>query len=126
MISKLLRMAAISLCIVGLAACTVVEPPNTLATQARESIQRAKSVGADESAPLALREANQYLSKAESAMNNEEYENATRLLEKSIINSELAIARTNAQKTQTAANQIEQSLDALRNKTPGSDSSSIQ
>lgn len=126
MISKLLRRAAISLCIIGLAACTVVEPPNTLATQARESAQRAKSLGAEEAAPLALRDANQQLQKAERAMNNEEYEEARRLLEKSMINSELAIARTNAQRNQRAAEELEQSLEALRRGTSESDSYSIQ
>lgn len=109
-----LKHTAIALCLAGLMACTAVEPPNTLATQARESIQQAESVGADESAPLALREANQFLNQAESAINQEEYEEAQKLLEKSIINSELAIARTNSQRSQRAAEQIEQGLDALR------------
>lgn len=127
--NTLLKQSAVGLCLAGLAACTAVEPPNSLATQARESVQRAEGLGADEGAPLALREANQLLNQAQTAMENEEYEEAQLLLEKSLINSELAITRTNSQRSQRAAEQIEQSLDALRSESSSdadSDSYSIQ
>lgn len=125
MISKAISRAAIPLCLATMVACSVVQPPNTLATQARESVQRAESLGADETAPLVLREANQYLSQAEQAMQREDFKEATRLLEKSLINADLAIARTNSQKSQQAAEEIEQNLEALRNKAvDGSDSDS--
>lgn len=114
MLSKKIAQAAVILCVAALAACTTVEPPTTFATQVRESVQQAQSLGADQAAPLALREANQYLARAEEAMKRNEHEKAHQFLEKSMINSELAIARTNAQKSQKAARQVEESLEALK------------
>ena len=119
MFNKLLARAIIAFCAIGLAACAHVQPPDTLVTQAEESIQHAHSLGADDAAPLALREANQNLEKAKQAMNDQNYEQAQRFLEKSMVNSELAVARTNAQKSQQAAEQIEQNLDALRKQIVG-------
>lgn len=121
MYNKFIKTLVLTVCFAGVSACSSVEPPNTLTTQARDSVQRAKSVGAEQQAPLALREANQFLAKAEEAMVNEEYKEARYLLEKSMINSELAIARTNAKKSKEAASQIEQNLDALREEGSVSD-----
>ena len=94
--------------------CSTVEPPTTLAAQARERIQQAERVGADRAAPLALREANQYLSQAEDALRAQRHKEATHLLEKSLVNAELAIVRTSSSKTQKAAEQIEQDLELLQ------------
>lgn len=116
MIKKLLSLVALSILTLA-TACTSVQPPNSLATQARERIKQAESIGADKGAPLALREANQYLSEAENAMQRDRHEEAHRFLEKSLISSELAIARTNSQKAQEAAGQIEKDLDLLRRET---------
>lgn len=115
MLSRKITQVVAILCVTALAACTTVEPPTSLATQARESVQRAEGMGADKAAPLALREANQYLERAEQAMNRDNNEEAYHFLEKSLINSELAIARTNAERSQKAAQQIEENLDALKN-----------
>lgn len=106
--------AAAPLLLIFSIGCSTVQPPNSLATQARERIQQAQSVGADRAAPLALREANQYLSQAEDAIRAQRYKEATHLLEKSLANSELAIVRTSSSKAQKAADQIEQDLQILQ------------
>ena len=95
-------------------ACSKVQPLNTLLTQAQERVRQAESVGADDAAPLALREARQYLNEAEKSMQKEDFEDAQRLLEKSMISSELAIARTGSSNAQKAAEEIEKNLDLLR------------
>ena len=97
------------------AACSTVQPPpTTLLTQAQERVRQAESAGAQESAPLALRDAQQYLSEAENSMQKERFDEAQQLLEKSLISSELAIAKTGSSKAQDAAEQIEKDLDVLR------------
>ena len=113
------KMTAIifTCCTVFLSACASIDPPTTLHTQAKSNVEQAQSIGADKEAPLALREANQYLAKAEVAISEKEYEEAQYLLEKSVINSELAIATTNAKQSQAAAAQINENLDALRKET---------
>lgn len=95
-------------------ACSTVQPPTSLLTQAQERVRQAESVGAEESAPLILREAQQYLNEAEQLMQKEDFEEAQPVLEKSLISSELAIARTGSQKAQKAAEEIEKNLDLLR------------
>ena len=103
--------------LVFIAACSTVQPPATLVTQAQERVRQAESVGADDAAPLVLREARQHLSEAERAMQKEEFEEARLLLEKSLINSELAIAQTNSSNAKKAAEEIEENLDLLRRET---------
>ncbi len=111
--------------LVFIAACSTVQPPATLVTQAQERVRQAESVGADDAAPLVLREAQQHLSEAERAMQKEQFEEARLLLEKSLINSELAIAQTNASNAKKAAEEIEKNLDLLRREaTPNSQSNS--
>ena len=106
---------AASLLFFSLAACqSSAQRPDTLAVQARESVEKAQSVGADEKAPLALRDANQYLAEAEVAMKDKRYQEAQRLLEKSMINSELAIARSNSTTVKKAAEEIDKNLDTLK------------
>lgn len=105
------------------AACSTVQPPTTLLTQAQERVRQAESVGAEESAPLVLRDAQQYLNEAEKSMQKERFDEAQQLLEKSMISSELAIARTGSSKAQKAAEEIEKNLDLLRREA-GPDTSS--
>ncbi len=107
------RTLALSL-VLALGAChNNAQRPDTLAVQARESVEKAQSAGANEKAPLALRDANQYLTEAEEAMKDERYQDAQYLLEKSMVNSELAIARSNATGAKKAAEEIEKNLDTL-------------
>lgn len=117
MVSNVIKKMSMALCIAALAACASVEPPDTLATQARESVEHAQSIGAEEQAPLVLREANQQLAKGEQAMQEDEHEEARRFFEKAVINSELAVARTNAERSRRAAQEINENLDALRNQS---------
>lgn len=111
--------------LVFIAACSTVQPPTTLVTQAQERVRQAENVGADEAAPLVLREARQYLNEAEKSMQRERFEDARMLLEKSLINSELAIAKTSSTSAQKAAEEIEKNLDMLRREaTPNSQTNS--
>jgi|GEM_PF-3432686 len=87
--------------------------PDTLVIQARESVKKAESAGAVQKAPLAMRDASQYLGKAEEAMSDKDYQEAQFFLEKSMINSELAIARSNAVDAKKAAEAINKNLDTL-------------
>ncbi len=107
------------------AACSTVQPPNTLVTQAQERVRQAESVGADNASPLVLREARQHLNEAQKAMEKEQFSDARLLLEKSLINAELAIAQTNSKNAVKAAEEIEKNLDLLRREaTPNSQSNS--
>lgn len=112
---KILINSCLITSILMLGACqSNAQRPDTLAIQARESVKKAESAGAAQKAPLAMRDADQYLSKAEEAMSEKDYEDAQFLLEKSMINSELAIARSNAVDAKKAAEEINKNLNTLR------------
>lgn len=88
--------------------------PRTLAVQVQSEIERASEIGAEEHAPLALRSARQNLASAQSYIEDERYDEARLKLEKAEVDAEYAIAKTSAEKSQAAVEQINANLDALR------------
>ena len=93
------------------------EKPSDLLTQVTANIGQAKDAGAEEFAPVAFRDANKHMNKAKDAIEDKEYLDARRLLEKSLADADFALAKTNAEKAQNAANQIQQNLESLKTKT---------
>ena len=96
-------------------ACTSVQPPTSEYTAAQTTVEQARSLGAAEHAPVDLNNAEQNLEKAESAMDDEKYEIAARYIERARADAEVAIVKTNSGKSQKAAEEVRESLDALQN-----------
>lgn len=106
---------AVTAIVMGLTACVSAgDPPEQLLSEARSDVKTAKETGASEYAPLALRAAENQLHEAESAIQEKEYEEAVLLLEKSLANSALAVAQTNAAKSEAAAKEVDESIDTLK------------
>lgn len=106
---------AVTAIVMGLTACVSAgDPPEQLLSEARSDIKTAKETGASEYAPLALRAAEHQLQEAESAIEQKEYEEAVLLLEKSLANSALAVAQTQAEKSEAAATEVDESIDTLK------------
>jgi hypothetical protein len=98
----------------ALSACANNAPlPSSLLTQAENNLEQARSVNAEKHAPLALREGKKHLAKARSAIANNEHAAARAWLEKSVADTNLAIAKAHAQKSQKAADQVEENLRVL-------------
>ncbi len=109
-----LGLTSVLLLLVLLGACASgPEAPTTLVSQAQASIRQAESAGADTHAPVALREAKKLLSSAQSHIGNEDYDKAKRQLEKAIAEANFAEARSMAEKSQRAADEVEENLEAL-------------
>lgn len=108
LISLLLSLLLMTACASGPPA------PTTLVSQAETSIRQAESAGADTHAPVALREAKKRLASAKSHIGNENYPLAQRQLEKAIAEANYAEARSMAEKSQRAANEVEENLEALQ------------
>lgn len=107
-------LAFVFLSLLLLGACASgPEAPSTLLSQAQSSIRQAESAGADNYAPVALREAKKFLSAAQSQIGNENYDKAKRLLEKAIAEANFAEAKSMADKSQRAANEVEENLKTL-------------
>ena len=94
------------------------EAPVALISEAEADIKAAEEIGAEEYAPLALRSARNHLAQAKSGiaeqMNEQDYQKATFMLERALADAEYATAKTHAEKSQTAAKEVEANLEALR------------
>lgn len=89
------------------------EAPDTLLSQAESSIREAESADADRHAPVALREAKKNLSAAKSHIAKENYQAARKLLEKTIADADFATAKSDAKKSENAAEEVRESLEVL-------------
>lgn len=118
MLIKSLKSLAMLALVAGLGACASSgSAPTYLVAQAEETLSQAKNSGANSSAPLALKNAEDNLRKAKNAMKDEEYKLAKEYLERSLVESEYAVAKSEADKTTKAAEQVKQSLETLRSET---------
>ena len=106
---------AITVLSFSLAACASVgEPPRTLLAEVESEIKYAHELGAEEHAPLAYRSAQDHLAEAKRAIKEEDFQKATFLLEKSLVDTELAASKTQAEKSEMAASEVKESLNALK------------
>lgn len=111
---KTIRSLLVLMFIAGLGlACTSVQPPTAAYTAAQTTVDQAKSMGASEYAPLELNNAEDNLEKAENAIEDENFEVAARYIERARADAEVAIVKTNSGKSQKAAGEVRESLEAL-------------
>ncbi len=89
-------------------------PPYEEITRSAYVIREAQEDGANQLAPLELRNANKSLEKAKTALNDEEYQEARDYAAKAELEAELAKAKTEALKTQKSAEEIKQSIHILK------------
>lgn len=95
-------------------ACASTKPPTQKLTQVETSIQQAEQVGADDYAPLEIREARKKLEKARAEVSKEQYEDAELTAEKAMVDAELAQIKTLSAKSQLAVQQLRESIKALQ------------
>ncbi|MDO6748483.1 DUF4398 domain-containing protein [Gilvimarinus sp. 1_MG-2023] len=106
-------LSSVALALV-LAGCATGQPkPESLLAQAQSRVEQARSVNAERHAPVVFREAQKNLKMANELISKEEYEKATSYLDRSIADSNLAIATSNAEKSEKAAQQVQKNLRAL-------------
>lgn len=96
------------------AACGSMNPPTQQLTETRMVIEQAEQVGAQEFAPLELRDAGIKLQQAHDAVDAKEYEKAIRLLEHARVDAELAQVKALSAKSQKAAAELRESIRVLK------------
>lgn len=104
-------------CIVGLAllsACASTNPPSQQLTETQMVIQQAEQLGADEHAPLEIRDARIKLGLAREAVDNEDYPKAIRLAEHARVDAELAQAKAQSAKATKAVEELRESIRVLK------------
>lgn len=97
-----------------IAACGSTNPPTQQLTETRMVIEQAEHVGAQEYAPLELRDAGIKLQQARDAVESKDYEKAKRLLEHARVDAELAQVKALSAKSQKAAAELRESIRVLK------------
>ncbi len=112
--NRLLATLMVAATVLLLSACASapVSPESTM-TNAREAIASAERAGARQYAGAELDEAQQKLILAEEFVVTEEFEQADRLAQESLVVAELALARTESAKALEINQEMSRSTDAL-------------
>lgn len=109
---------AIGLALIGtllLGGCASTEPrPNQSLNVTRAAITEAESAGAREAAPVLLNRARTRIDDARGLIDAEEYAEARRELEKATADARLAKARAQTAQAQRAVDELNETIDMLR------------
>ncbi|MBS8239485.1 DUF4398 domain-containing protein [Marinobacter lipolyticus] len=90
------------------------EPPESELRSAEASIQQAVSSDAREFEPVLLNQAQNKVADAEELIEQEQYQQAERLLEQASVDAQLAGARSSTAKAEAAVEEINRSIESLR------------
>lgn len=101
-----------------LVGCASTAPPSARLqeqmTRSSSAIEQAGGVGAQELAPVALRDAELKLEQAREAMTKEKYDRAFRLAQQAEVDAELAQVSALSAKAKRAAQELRESIRTLR------------
>ncbi|WP_421773315.1 DUF4398 domain-containing protein [Gracilimonas sp.] len=95
-------------------ACASTKPPSDKLTQVEASIQQAEQVGAENYAPLEIREARKKLDKARELVSKEKYGKAKRTADRAMVDAELAQMKSLSEKAQKAVRELRESIRVLQ------------
>lgn len=96
------------------AGCATTPPPTDLMNRADYTLKEAEQSGAREHSPLELRFAQEKYSAAQAAVSRGDQEEARRLAEQSIANSQLAQAKADAAEARASAEKVRRGVETLR------------
>lgn len=97
-----------------LSACATTNPPSQQLTETQMVIQQAELLGAEEYAPLEIREAKIKLELAREAVEAKEYEKAIKLAEQARVDAELAQVKAQSGKAKAAVAELRESIRVLK------------
>jgi alpha-D-ribose 1-methylphosphonate 5-triphosphate synthase subunit PhnG len=110
-----LKSAALGAVLLAAAAgCATSPVPDEKIAVAKASVQRAEQSGAPELAPVEMAQARDKLARAQTAAADRNLQPATELAEQADLDAQVAEATAQEKKSQQAAQQLEASLQALR------------
>jgi len=107
-------VALLGLTLLGIAGCATTPPPNEQMAVARTAVADAVSAGAADYASVDLRNAQDELDRANTAMGARDYERAQRLAESAEADANLAATRARSAKSQRAVAEVKESIRVLR------------
>ncbi|MBZ2169942.1 MULTISPECIES: DUF4398 domain-containing protein [Marinobacter] len=99
-----------------LLACAGPGPkPDSELKIAESSVQQAEAADARQYDPVLLNQAQNKVADARNLIEREEYEQARLLLEEATVDAQLAAARSEAEKAQSAMDEINKNIESLQN-----------
>jgi len=101
-------------CVLMTGCATESAVPREQLTTARTLVEQADKSGAQRYAPSDLQRAHDELSSADKAVNDKHYEDARRYAEKAEVDADLASARASNGEAQRAADEVNRSVETLR------------
>lgn len=97
-----------------LGSCASTKPPTQELAQTEAAINQADQVGAQDYAPLMIREARKKLLQAKELTADGEHEKARRMAQRAEVDAELAEATALSEKAQNAVRQLRESIRLLK------------
>lgn len=108
------KISTCIVCLGVLAACGSTNPPSQQLTDTQMVIQQAEELGAEEYAPLEIRESRKKLEQAKEAVKQEEYEKAIKFAEQARVDAELAQIKARSGKAQKEVAELRESIRVLK------------
>jgi hypothetical protein len=115
-------IAALTVATFGIGGCTNTRPPTDMIAKTEAEIDKAKDLGAQEHAPVELLDAEDKLAKAQTAINEEEFEKAETILAEAMVDAEYAAIKSRSAKAKSAAGTVDEDIETLREETLREDS----
>jgi chromosome segregation ATPase len=116
MFPRITTLSAIALAAAALVAGCATEGniPTQQLTQARTLVEQADKANAQRYAPADLQRAHDELSSADKAVTDHKYDDARRYAEKAQVDADLASARASNGEAQRAAQEVNRSIESLK------------
>lgn len=108
------RMVVVLLALVTTVACSTTKPPTNELAQTEANISQAEQVGAEEYAPLEIREARKKLMEARELNGKKKYTEARLMAERAMVDAEYAQIKALSSKAQKAVHELRESIKALQ------------
>ena len=113
-LGKMMKYGLWAVVMLVFVSCATTQPPSQEIARTEAVINQAEQIGAEEYAPLEIREARKKLQKAKEMVTREKYEEARRLAERAEVDAELAEAKALSEKAQNAVRQLRESIKLLK------------
>jgi hypothetical protein len=96
------------------AACATPKPPTDQVAVATAAVAHAAAAGSTELAPVEMRTAREKLGRANAAMTAKDYDTASVMAQQSLVDAQLAEAKTESARAQKSADESREAARALR------------
>lgn len=113
-LQRSLQISAIAMLVASITACSGTPKPRTEMALSNSALQNAEVAGASKHAPIELRTAQEKQSLADSAYSKEKFTTAKMLSEQAAVDAEFAKAKSEAQKSRLALEEVEDSIQLIR------------